>query len=132
MPRRRNHNLANYPTTVAEILDDQATFEPACLAAMRAFKRAKPWEGNFHERASKLQVLNRELARAYGLGGRDRAAGSVAERARMRATKAIRAAIDRIRPHDSKLAEHLGRSVRTGTFCVYSPDPAARVDWFTS
>jgi hypothetical protein len=67
MPRRLNHNPANYPTTVAEVLDDSATFEPACLAAMRAFKRAKPWEGNFHERASKLQVLNRELTRAYGM-----------------------------------------------------------------
>src|SRR4029450_11446429 len=37
-------------------------------------------------------LLGRELARAVGLGGRDRRAASHAERARLNATRAIRAA----------------------------------------
>ena len=43
--------------------------------------------------------LVRELARAVGLGGRDRRAGSASERARASVTRAIRQAMARIRAH---------------------------------
>lgn len=62
-----------------------------------------------------------ELSRAVGLGGRDRPVGSSAERARVSATKAIRAAIRRIGEQDVALGESLGATVRTGTFCSYQP-----------
>jgi hypothetical protein len=52
---------------VAEVLDDQMTFNAACLEAMRAFRRGKPWLGNFQKRACKLHALNRDLSRAYRL-----------------------------------------------------------------
>lgn len=72
--------------------------------------------------AERDQIV-RELAAATGLGGRPRAAGSSeAERARTSVTKAIRGAIARIAAEEPMLGDHLRRSVRTGTSCVYTPD----------
>jgi tetratricopeptide (TPR) repeat protein len=68
--------------------------------------------------------LVRELARAVGLGGRDRRAGSASERARSGVTRAVRQGIARIGEHHPQLGEHLSRSVRTGTYCAYAPDPS--------
>lgn len=70
-----------------------------------------------------------QLATAVGLGGRDRKAVSTAERARLNVTRAIRTAIDRLAGHSPALAEHLSRSIRTGTFCAYHPDPERPVRW---
>jgi hypothetical protein len=58
---------ANYPATVAEVLDDRTTFKPAALRAVRAFARAKPWRGTVAERKHKFRRLNRALAAAYGI-----------------------------------------------------------------
>jgi hypothetical protein len=65
--------------------------------------------------------LREALGAALGLGGRARRSGSPAERARVRVTRALREAIDRIRALDDGLGEHLARSIRTGTFCCYAP-----------
>ena len=73
--------------------------------------------------------LVRELARAVGLGGRDRRATSASERARSGVTRAIRQAIARIGEHHPQLGEHLDRAVRTGTCCAYVPDPGAPAAW---
>jgi tetratricopeptide (TPR) repeat protein len=73
--------------------------------------------------------LVRELARAVGLGGRDRRAGSVSERARASVTRAVRQAMARIREHNTSLGEHLDRAIRTGTYCAYLPDSRVPVDW---
>ncbi len=70
-----------------------------------------------------------ELSRAVGLGGRDRRAGATSERARASVTRAIRNAMTRIAELHPDLAEHLERTVRTGTFCVYLPDPRVPADW---
>lgn len=78
---------------------------------------------------SEREFLARELGRAVGLGGRDRRAGSPAERARVSVTRAVRRAIARIRDHHPALAEHLDRFIRTGTYCAYLPDPRARSTW---
>ena len=75
------------------------------------------------------ELIGRELARAVGLGGRDRPARSAAERARVNTTRAIRAAIHRIEECDPSLGRHLDRAVRTGTFCVYDPAPQDEVTW---
>ena len=69
--------------------------------------------------------LVRELARAFGLGGRGRRAASASERARAGVTRAIRQAIARIGEHHPQLGEHLSRTIRTGTYCAYLPDPRA-------
>jgi hypothetical protein len=73
--------------------------------------------------------LVRELARAFGLGGRDRRAASASERARAGVTRAIRQAIARIGEHHPQLGEHLNHTIRTGTYCAYHPDPRAPAGW---
>ena len=74
-------------------------------------------------------LLVRELARAVGLGGRDRRAASASERARSGVTRAVRQAIARLGEHHPELGEHLNRAVRTGTYCAYAPDPGAPAAW---
>jgi tetratricopeptide (TPR) repeat protein len=73
--------------------------------------------------------LVRELASAVGLGGRDRRAASDSERARSGVTRAVRQAIARIGEHHPQLGEHLTRSIRTGTYCAYVPDPNTPATW---
>ena len=74
-------------------------------------------------------ILMRELSRAVGLGNRSRRAGSAAERARSAVTRAVRHALVRIRTHHADLGDHLDHSIRTGTYCLYSPDPRNPVEW---
>jgi len=68
-----------------------------------------------------LELLTAELARAVGLGGRARRAGSAAERARSAVQRRIRNALQRIGEVDPDLEVALARAVRTGTFCVFRP-----------
>jgi len=48
---------------------------------------------------------------------------SSAEAARLRVTKAIQTALGKIRSNIPTLGRHLLRTVKTGRFCVYEPDP---------
>ena len=73
--------------------------------------------------------LVQELARAFGLGGRDRRAASASERARAAVTRAVRQAMTRIAEHHPPLGHHLSRTIRTGTYCAYVPDPRAPAHW---
>jgi hypothetical protein len=75
------------------------------------------------------ELLLRELSRAVGIGGRHRRAGSAPERARSAVTRAVRHAVARIRKHHAPLSEHLDRTIRTGTYCVYLPDPRFPIVW---
>lgn len=88
---------------------------------------------NDPERAAKAaeerDFFVRELASAVGLGGRDRPSDSAAERARVNVTKAIRSAVRRVEEHSKPLGQHLERTLRTGTFCSYQPDPRSPVNW---
>ena len=52
-----------------------------------------------------------------------------AERARLNVTRALRAALGRIAAHEPELGLLLQRSIRTGSSCVYVPDPAAQLSW---
>lgn len=52
-----------------------------------------------------------------------------AELARVKATRAIRAAMQRIGMHDAPLNEHLRATIRTGVLCSYAPDPRLSVEW---
>lgn len=71
MPRRYQPASGSrgnpYPRTVAEVLDDTITYRPAVLAAMRTFRRARPWVGTPRARGAKLRALNDALALAYGI-----------------------------------------------------------------
>jgi hypothetical protein len=76
--------------------------------------------------AAERDALVAALTEAYGLGGRVRRSGSVAERARTAVTARIKDAIRRISEAHPELGRHLVRSVRTGTLCVYEPDQPVR------
>jgi tetratricopeptide (TPR) repeat protein len=88
---------------------------------------------NDSERAERAreerEFLIRELARAVGLGGRDRKAASHAERARLNATRAIRSAMTSVAKVHPALGEHLAATIRTGRYCSYTPDPRSPVHW---
>jgi hypothetical protein len=75
--------------------------------------------------------LVRELARAFGLGDRDRRAASASERARAGVTRAIRQAITRIADNHRQLGQHLDHTIHTGTYCAYRPDPGGPAGWRT-
>ena len=85
------------------------------------------------DRAGKLEeetdYLTEELARAVGLGGRDRSMYSAAERARVRITNAIKAAEKKIFDQNAKLGRYLARTIRTGAFCSYMPDSDDESAW---
>jgi hypothetical protein len=76
-----------------------------------------------------IETLGRELSRAVGLGGRDRRAASASERARINVTRAIKVALERIAEHNPALAILLTSSIRTGTFCSYTPDSRLPASW---
>jgi hypothetical protein len=85
----------------------------------------------FHDagRAAKASAerdfLVGELARAVGLGARNRRAASHAERARLNVTRAIRAAMANLARANPALGRHLAATIRTGRYCSYTPDPRA-------
>ena len=119
--------------------DAGSILDPQAKAAYRSrlseleeeLAEAETWEDV--ERAARVKqerdFLVRELAGAVGLGGRDRKAASVSEQTRVNVTKAIRSALSRIRRDGPALGLHLDRTVRTGTFCSYVPDPRSPVPW---
>ena len=90
-------------------------------------------KGADHERGEKVEAeidfLEREIIRAVGLGGRDRHAGSAAERARLNVTRTIKIALQRIAERHAALGELLETSIRTGLFSTYLPPPANPVSW---
>jgi tetratricopeptide (TPR) repeat protein len=81
---------------------------------------------------SEIDFLAREISRAVGLSGRDRRAGSAAERARLNVTRAIKTALQKVSEHDSSLGELLSRSTRTGSFCTFVEDRDAKITWTLS
>jgi eukaryotic-like serine/threonine-protein kinase len=117
----------------APVLDAQAkTAYRRRLDDLREdLREAQEW-GDL-ERAARIEVeidaLTGELARAAGLGGRDRAVASPAERARVSVTKAIRTAIRTIERESPELGAHLTASIRTGRFCSYAPPGEAPPRW---
>jgi tetratricopeptide (TPR) repeat protein len=88
---------------------------------------------NDGERAARarreIEFLGDELARAVGLGGRERRAASAAERARVNVTRTIGAVLKRIAAVSPALGQHLAATVRTGYFCSYMPDPRVALVW---
>ena len=86
-------------------------------------------EGRAARARGEIDFLAAELSRAVGLDGRVRRVGSFAERARVNVTRTIRAAMRRIAAGDASLGRHFVVSVRTGSYCVYAPDPETPVRW---
>ena len=85
--------------------------------------RRRPRGGRL-ERAEALQAeldeLVRQLARAFGLGGRDRRAASAAERARLNVTRAAASGPAQAGRGPAGAGAALA-GVRTGLYCAYEP-----------
>jgi hypothetical protein len=65
------------------------------------------------------RALAGELARATGLSGRARLAGSATERARINVQRRLKVAIGRVGAVDPELGRFLSRAVCTGTYCCF-------------
>jgi hypothetical protein len=85
--------------------------------------------GRAAKAGAERDFLVSELARAAGLGGRDRRAASHAERARLNATRAIRATMANLARANPALGRHLAATIRTGRYCSYAPDPRVPIGW---
>jgi predicted ATPase len=116
-----------------EVLDDQARSAYRRRLGELSEELAEAKELGKIERAEQLEdetdALNKELARAVGLGGRSRRAASASERARQSVTKTLKAVLERIAHSDAALGETLARSIKTGNFCSYWPDPDSPIAW---
>lgn len=69
-----------------------------------------------------MEFITDQLTSSLGLRGRPRRSGDVAERARKAVTQRVRAAIQRLDRDHPELGRHLDRSIRTGTYCSYTPE----------
>lgn len=82
-------------------------------------------DSGFLDQAEALQAehdeVARQLAQAFGLGGRSRRASSAVERARLNVTRAIRSAVVTICDAHPVAGASLDRSIRTGRYCVHDP-----------
>jgi hypothetical protein len=76
-----------------------------------------------------IEAITEQLAAGVGLGGRDRLAGSAAERARSTVTLGIRAALKKLRGGIPRLEDQLTPRIKTGMFCVYVPDAVHPISW---
>ena len=119
--------------TTGPILDPQA--KAAYKERLAAIEEELAEATDFNDDAARQRAeeekrfLLDELGAAVGLGGRDREAGAASERARVASTRAIRAALRRIAAVHPLLSDHLDRTIQTGTFAAYKPDPHATPTW---
>lgn len=85
------------------------------------------------DKAARLQTeadtVVAELAKSFGLGGRERWASSTSEKARLNVTRAIRAAVAKLTDALPEPGAALDRGIRTGAFCAYEPKPEDRLTW---
>jgi AAA ATPase domain len=77
--------------------------------------------GRVYELSRERGMLQQQLAVSVGLGGRDRRACSHGERARVRVTHAIKSLIRHTKDAHPSLSAYLAVTIRTGTFCSYTP-----------
>jgi len=116
-----------------ELLDKQAKLAyRRRLSELREELEEAKERGNVEsaEKAEQeIEALTSELARAVGLGGRNRRAASASERARQSIGKTIKSVLERIAQSDCGLGNRLSRCIKTGTFCSYQPDPAFPIAW---
>ena len=106
-----------------ELLDAEAqrAYRRRIAELERELAEAEDWNdrGRCEQMRAELDALTDELARAVGLGGRTRRAGSAVERARINVHKRLRGVIQRIGESLPGLAAHLSRHVKTGTYVGY-------------
>jgi tetratricopeptide (TPR) repeat protein len=132
---RRGNGIAPSasPGDAGEILDENAkvAYRRRLEDLRQELEEARAFNdvGRANGIQAEIEFLTRELARALGLGGRNRRAGSPLERARQSVTRRVKSAIRKITENNQDLGRHLATTVKTGTFCSYMPDPRIPVSW---
>ena len=110
----------------AEVLDERARREIEArvdeLVAECEQAEADADLGRAERAREELELLQAELAKAFGLGGHPRRLGDQVEKARSAVTWRIRSAIKKIAAANPRLGRHLDRAVKTGVYCSYSPE----------
>jgi hypothetical protein len=81
------------------------------------------------ELENELEFIGMELARAVGVGGRDRKHRTEDERARVNVTNSIRSLTAKVAREHPAFGRYLRLTIRTGRFCAYRPDPRAPTHW---
>ena len=126
-PTQRSHSSL---TDAGEVLDAQAkaAYKQRLQELQAELEEAQAWNdaGRVEKVQAEIAFLTDELTRAVGLGGRVRKAASPAERARVNVTLAIRTARKRITANHPALGQYLSRTIKTGYFCAYIPNPTHR------
>ncbi len=116
-----------------EMLDEQArhAYRHRLTELHERFEEARQF--NHLEQAAEIEreidALTAELSRAVGLGGRSRRSASAAERARQSVTHAIRTTVERIGDNLPALGASLSRTIKTGIYCSYQPEPDGAISW---
>lgn len=107
------------------LLDAQAvaTYRDRIYELRSDLEEAEAWGdlGRREAAQNELQSLQSELARALGLGGRTRLAGSQLERARINVQRRLKDAVGRVTRLDRDSGAQIDRCLRTGTTCCYRP-----------
>lgn len=122
-------------TGAPEILDGKAraALRQRIADLAEDVEEAESW--NDLERAARAQqeldALAESVARDVGLGGRSRRVSNPAERARVNVTLAIRGTLAKVAENAPALGAHLNATVKTGTYCSYTPDPRISTKWET-
>jgi hypothetical protein len=85
--------------------------------------QASAWNdrGRQDKLEAELDAITEQLSSAYGLGGREKRAGSATERARTNVRRRIADAMQRIEDAAPTIGRHLAATIKTGFACVYDP-----------
>ncbi|MHB8108170.1 MAG: response regulator, partial [Candidatus Cryosericum sp.] len=133
VPADRSITRAVASSDAGELLDEDARRAYRVRVAELGDRiEAAETEGKSDEAGllrEEMDFIVRELSRAFGLGGRSRRAGSIAERSRLNVVRAVRSAMQRISLADPVLGAHFIATIHTGTVCVYTPDPRVPIVW---
>jgi hypothetical protein len=113
-----------------EVLDAEArrAYRARMLELREELEEAQQWndEARAERARDEIEVLEAELSRAAGIGGRERRVGKAAERARVNVQRRLADALKRIAEVSDELGKHLEKAIRTGSYCSYSPDRVTR------
>ena len=85
--------------------------------------------GRSEQITTEIDFLTHELTSAVGVGGRARRIGSPSERVRVNITRAVKIALRKIGERHPVLGQHLATTIKTGTYCSYTPDVRMPISW---
>ncbi len=108
------------------LIDEKAKKEYKLEALRLQVAISDAEEIGFYEKADalreELESFTEQLSQTVGLSNKIRKTGSSIEKARAAVTWRIRNAIKKIEKSHPQLAKHLSLSIKTGSYCSYTPE----------